>query len=280
MRLAAIFSLMGIAWLCLAAEYHAHPWAWLCLWPGVSFLIVATAYGWFGAAVLGKRPDGTISPWVVVLLLPYFLLAWFAWTLHGWIARPERSHEIVPGLWVGRRARAGDLPEGIACVVDMTSEFWEPAAVRAGRTYLCLPTLDHHVPSEQAFSQLVRQVAELDRPVYVHCAHGYGRAAMFAAAVMIERGLASGLEDAEQILKQCRPKVHLARRQRELIRRVTRLKYFDATIDNASDPTGRHASAEAGPTERPCGSAENASRTQVPGLSPVRMNRPHHPHLP
>ena len=222
MRLAAIFSLMGIAWLCLAAEYHAHPWAWLYLWPGVSFLIVGAAYGWFGAAVLGKRADGTISPWVVVLLLPYFLLAWFAWTLHGWIARPERSHEIIPGLWVGRRARAADLPDGIACVVDMTSEFWEPAAVRAGRTYLCLPTLDHHVPGEQAFSALVRQVAGLDRPVYVHCAHGYGRAAMLAAAVMIERGLASGLEDAEQILKQSRPKVHLARRQRELIRRVAR----------------------------------------------------------
>ena len=177
---------------------------------------------WFGAAVLGKRPDGTISPFVVVLLLPYFLLAWFAWTLHGWIARPERSHEIVPGLWVGRRARAVDLPEGIACVVDMTSEFWEPAAVRAGRTYLCLPTLDHHVPSDQAFTQLVRRVAELDQPVYVHCAHGYGRAAMLAAAVMIHRGLASDLEDAEQILRQSRPKIHLARRQRELIRRVTR----------------------------------------------------------
>jgi protein-tyrosine phosphatase len=224
MRLAAIFSLMGLAWLCLAAEYHAHPWAWLYLWPGVSFLVVGAAYGWFGAAVLGKRPDGTISPWVVVLLLPYFLLAWLAWTLHGWIARPERSHEIIPGLWVGRRARASDLPEGIACVVDMTSEFWEPAAVRAGRTYLCLPTLDHHVPGERAFFDLVQQVAGLDRPVYVHCAHGYGRAAMLAAAVMIERGLASGLEDAEQILKQSRPKVHLARRQRVLIRRVARAR--------------------------------------------------------
>ena len=220
MRLAVTFTLLAAAWLALAVSRGG--WHWLYLWPAWSFLIVAAAYAGLGARVLGKRADGTIAPWALVLLLPYFLLAWVAWRLHGLIARPQRAHEIVPGLWVGRRTHAAGLPRGVECVVDMTSEFWEPSAVRDGRMYVCLPTLDHHVPDENRFRELVRRVAESDQTVYVHCAHGYGRAAMVAAAVLILRGHAADLDEAERLIRRARPKIHLGRRQRRLVARLTR----------------------------------------------------------
>jgi protein-tyrosine phosphatase len=64
---------------------------------------------------------------------------------------------------------------------------------------------------------MVERVAAVDCPVYVHCAHGYGRAAMLAAAVLIARGHAANLDEAERLLKRARPKIHLARRQRRLV---------------------------------------------------------------
>src|SRR5947209_17823719 len=54
--------------------------------------------------------------------------------------------EVVPGIWVGRRAYARELPPDITLVVDLTAEFPEPRAVRAGRSYVCLPTLDATAP--------------------------------------------------------------------------------------------------------------------------------------
>jgi protein-tyrosine phosphatase len=225
MRFAVAFLFLGAAWVALAAWYRG--WAWLYLWPGVSFLVVGTAYARLGPRVLGKRPDGTIAPWAVVLLLPYFVLAWVAWFLAGALARPATHHQVAPGIWVGRRTGALGLPDGVGLVVDLTSEFWEPAGVRKcdGREYVCVPSLDHSVPDERSFRDLVRRVAECGegRHVYIHCAQGYGRAATVAAAVLIVKGLAADVGEAERILKQARPGVRLGRRQRQMVERVTRV---------------------------------------------------------
>ena len=224
MKFAILFILMGFGWIAVAVV-HGGP-AWLLAWPGVAFLVVGAGYAGLGSRVTGKRRDGTIPWWSIVLLLPYLGLTWAVWFLHGLVARPRRHDEVAPGLWIGRRTGAGQLPDRVGLVVDLTCEFQERKDVRVrdgGGGFLCLPTLEYHVPDVDAFRELVRQVARTEGGVYIHCAQGYGRSAMLAAAVLIERGLAADLDEAERILKRSRPRVRLGPRQRELVRRAMRL---------------------------------------------------------
>jgi protein-tyrosine phosphatase len=87
--------------------------------------------------------------------------------------------------------------------------------------YLCVPTLDALTPSDSIARQAIDRIARSDGPVYIHCAQGHGRSAAFAAAVLIRRGLARDVEEAERLLVTKRPGVRLNRRQREFVRRVT-----------------------------------------------------------
>jgi len=196
-------------------------WWLLLLWPAASFFVVAAAYILGRPGILGKRADGRLSLPAVAALAPFTGFAWCIARLQHVLRRGPVSHEVMPGVWVGRRARASELPPDISAVVDLTAEFWEPAAVRDGRKYLCVPTLDARAPDERLFLQALDYVAAADGPVYIHCAQGFGRSAALAAALLVRRGLARDANEAEAMLKAARPGVRLTACQREVVRRVT-----------------------------------------------------------
>jgi protein-tyrosine phosphatase len=196
-------------------------WWLLLLWPAASFFVVAAAYVLARPRILGKRPDGLLSPPALAALAPFTGFAWCVAQLQHVLRRGPVSHEVMPGVWVGRRARASELPPDVLAVVDLTAEFWEPAAVRNGRKYLCVPTLDARAPDEQSFRKALDYIATADGPVYIHCAQGFGRSAALAAALLVRRGLARDAAQAEAMLKAARPGVRLTACQRELVRRVT-----------------------------------------------------------
>jgi hypothetical protein len=212
MRYAFAFFLFAVACVVLAARNGRL--AWLLLWPAVSFLVVALAYAFAGPRLLGKRADGTIAPPNVAMLLPYFLFTSATWHLQRFLSREACHNQIVPGMWIGRRAFATELPATTDCVVDLTSEFVEPRAVRCGRTYICLPTLDGHATHPDRFNELVERLAPMRESIYIHCAQGHGRSAALAAAVLLRRGLAVSVDEAERILRIARPGIRLSRRQR------------------------------------------------------------------
>jgi protein-tyrosine phosphatase len=196
---------------------HLGGLAWLLLWPALSFLLVAAAYAGLGPGVCGKRPDGGLACWAVLLLFPYLLLSWAVWHLQRLLSREAACNEVVPGLWVGRRPLAHELPPGTDLVVDLTAEFPEPRAVVVGRSYVCLPTLDALAPPVGPMRKLVQQVAAWPGTVYIHCAVGHGRSALVAAAVLLARGLAAGPKEAQQLVRKARPGVSLNRPQRRLL---------------------------------------------------------------
>lgn len=101
--------------------------------------------------------------------------------------------------------------------MDLTSEFPEPGAVRAGREYHCLPTLDASSPSLPSFQALLLVVARSPEPIYIHCAKGHGRSAMVVIALLLARSLATTVSDAERIAKQARPGVQISTHQRRLL---------------------------------------------------------------
>jgi protein-tyrosine phosphatase len=178
---------------------------WLLLWPALSFMLLAAAYGGLGTSVLGKRPDGRMAWWGLLLFLPYLFLTWVVWHLLRVFSRAPCCHEVAPGLWLGRRALAHELPPGVGLVVDLTAEFPEPTGVRTGRTYVSVPILDAAAPGEDVLRAVIKQTASWPGIAYVHCASGHGRSAVLAAAVLVRRGLARDAADAESRLRRARP---------------------------------------------------------------------------
>ena len=215
MRYAIVFAILAAVLLIDAA--YVGGWAWLLAWPAVSFLTVAVAYLGAGPRLIGKRASGTIAAWAMVLHLPYFALTWGVWHLQRWLSRAEPAHEVVPGVWVGRRPLPWELPGAVTLFVDLTGEFVELAGVRVGRTYICLPTLDAMAPRPADLRRAVETVAKWDGPVYIHCAAGHGRTGMFAAAVLVARGLAPDVPAAVRMLRAVRTGIRLNPAQRRCV---------------------------------------------------------------
>ena len=116
----------------------------------------------------------------------------------------------------------GEIPPDVQTVVDLTCEFSEVRSVREGRRYISIPTMDGSVPPNLVtFRESVHETANLETPIYVHCAYGHGRAALMAASILIRRGVASSAEEAYALLKKARPGVRPNRLQRSWLQRVT-----------------------------------------------------------
>jgi protein-tyrosine phosphatase len=218
MKYAVTFTLLGAYLIVLGVALGGL--ALLLLWPGLSFVLLGAAYAGLGPRLLGKRPDGRLAWWAMLLLFPYLLLTWGVWHLQRLLGREAACNEVAPGLWVGRRPFARELPPGVTLVVDLTAEFRAARGVGAGRTYLCLPTLDAGTPDERALRELAAQVAGWTGGVYIHCALGHGRSALLAAVVLMERGLAGDAKQAEALLRQARPGIGLKPAQRRLLRKM------------------------------------------------------------
>ena len=219
MAYAVVFLLLAGYLVVLAAWFGG--WGWALLWPAVSFALVAAAYAGVGPRVFGKRPDGTLRPTHRVTLLPFLAFMSGAWHVLRLTGGKPAWHEIAPGLYLGRRVVfAGELPPGVGLVVDLTAEFAEPVAVRTGREYRSFPVLDALPPDEARFAALVAEVAAFRGPVYVHCAQGHGRSGLFAAAVVLARGLAATPADAVKLVRGIRPGVRLKKGQARLLERV------------------------------------------------------------
>lgn len=208
------FGFLLLASGCIAVAVQTRGAAWLLLWPALSFLLVAIGYVGGGPRVLGKRATGRIETNRIALLLPFFLFTCGIWHARRLFRYGPACHEILPGVWLGRRPLARDLPAGTSLVVDLTAEFMASRGVITGRTYLCLPMLDGTCGDEALCAIVLDRLATSADTVYIHCAQGYGRSAMFAAALLVRRGAAEDFAAAEQMLRKIRPGVRLNRRQR------------------------------------------------------------------
>jgi hypothetical protein len=194
-------------------------------WPGAVFYWFAASY--FGlvycyahgnCALLGKRADGGLHWASVLLFLPYLLLVWAFFHLKRMGLRREACwHRVADGVYLGRRPLPGELPPDARLIVDLTCEFAEPRPIVESADYRSLPSLNRYAPDPIAFRALVGELAGYPHPIYVHCGAGRGRAAAFAAALLLARGLARNVDDAEQQLKRARPGVHLHPVQRALV---------------------------------------------------------------
>jgi hypothetical protein len=181
---------------------------------GLSLLLVGIAYAGAGPRLLAKRPDGTIPVWSRLLHWPYLLLSRLCFEVARRCTREPPWHEIVPGLYLGRRltrreGAAAVASLGLRGVLDLTCEFAEPRAMRRAVSYRLLATLDNTSPTLEQLRAGVdwtrRHLPE--GSVYVHCAVGHGRSATIVAACLLAAGHAATAERALSLIQARRPLV-------------------------------------------------------------------------
>lgn len=196
------------------------PWSWLFAWTALSCWLSAAAYRWNWPGVYGKR-DGRLVWWRALPLLPFLL----AFRISMLIRRARQSgpdwHEVVPGLSVGARVDAPQLPAGLQLVVDLTSEWPAPRQVRSLPGYRCLPVLDGSIPpDDERFLALLREILAASGGVYIHCEEGRGRAPTLAAAVLIARGIVPDVASAIELVRKARPSARPTRTDRRFLEHI------------------------------------------------------------
>jgi protein-tyrosine phosphatase len=204
---------------------------WILWWPAAVLGAVAIVYAANAPGALGKRADGTLAWWGWLAWAPLFGYMRLMHELARRFTEEPVANEVAPGIWVGRRPRAHELPDGIAIVVDLCAELAEAPGVAAGRRYLAIPTLDATSPTPAQIADAVDRVLGAGGPAFIHCAFGHGRSATLAAAVLVRRGDAT-LEDVEPMLRAHRPRIALNARQRGALA---------AALGGAGDPERRPA---------------------------------------
>jgi protein-tyrosine phosphatase len=188
-----------------------HEGSWLLLgWFAVGVIAVAIAYVRDDVRVFGKRSDGKRALGSMLLLWPYLCLSAAVWHAARLVVRePAVSHVAGTQLWLARRLLARELPQHVRVVVDLTCELIDPAQLRAVPTHVCFPILDARAPKLADLHEALERVADADA-VLIHCAQGHGRTGLFAAALLLRRGLAQTPEQALARVIAARPRVRLS----------------------------------------------------------------------
>lgn len=222
-KVALLFSVLAI--LCTWQVFVVHAWfsillltaSALSLW-GLAFI-----YALGTPRYLLKRDDGTMSAAGYGILAMYHLLNAALLRLSRAVSRERAIHEISPGLFLGGRLLARDRElisrSGVCSVLDLAAEFAELAELRKCGRYYSLPVLDACAPAIDQLSFGVKWVKDARRhgPVYVHCASGYGRSALFVAAYLLVVGIAENPEEAEKYIQQRRKSVSLRKCQMNVL---------------------------------------------------------------
>lgn len=194
---------------------------WLFLWPAISLFVVSAGYFWGTAYLFGKRHDGSRSVLASVVLLPYTIVAHVVWRAQCLLIREAAFHVVNDKLIVARRLFGHEMPDDVEALLDLTSEFRDPAAIRAHPGYRCLPILDGgSISAEELVSALRNLKPSPGKRVLIHCANGHGRTGMAGAAWLILHGYATTANEAVARLQHVRPGVKLKMGQWEVVRAV------------------------------------------------------------
>lgn len=216
-RWAVLFGALAAVLAAMALLAESLPAQLLAGWCALDGLWIAAAYAFAGPRAFAKNADGRLAAWATIVLAPYVVANHLALRI---ARRPDRFHEIVPGLFLGPRPFAADRAAferaGIRAVLDLTAEFGQVTFARALPGYRVLPLLDATAPSVAQFEDAVgwctARLAE--GPVYVHCAAGRGRSAIVVAAVLLALGHADSADAATARVRERRPSVHPNAEQR------------------------------------------------------------------
>jgi hypothetical protein len=97
---AVYFGLTGILLVIAGAVWRG--WGWLMCWFGLSLLWLSLAHIRQNHHLFGKRPDGTIPLFALLLHLPFFGYLHVLWHTLRLLSREPAYHAVTDQLIVGR----------------------------------------------------------------------------------------------------------------------------------------------------------------------------------
>lgn len=216
-----------VALLCAGGAVWFQGWAWMLLWPAASFGAVSAGYMGLGPGIFGKQEDGGNSPLSTLFLLPYLAPYWGFYVLLIAVFERLRGENpfdsLVPGVLIGRRLAASELPAEVDRVFDFTCEYPEPPEIVSRVRYHSIPILDGAAPSVAELTEIIDRLDDWPGVTYVHCAIGHGRTGLVACGLLLKRGLAQDADEAFRLARECRPFIRLNATQRERL-----IEYHDA----------------------------------------------------
>jgi hypothetical protein len=215
MRLGIALGACALA--CLALSEMAGLAAPIVIWLGVSLSVLCVAYLLDRPGLLGKREDGSRGLAANVVLLPWWVLQYGVSHGSRRLGSEPPTQVIGPGVHIGRRPLARDVPPDVRHIVDLTAEFHVAEGVVDGRRYTCVRLLDATAPSDVVLARLVDDIVRRDEPVLIHCAQGHGRSALVVACVLIARGDCVDADAALARITGIRPAVALKPAQRRAL---------------------------------------------------------------
>lgn len=119
------------------------------------------------------------------------------WLYVGGAVPPEQYHRLV------------DL--GIRRVVDLREQVPDDSGALGA---LCIkrhhaPVVNHRPPTDAQLEEVARSIATTrdERPVYVHCVGGFGRATTMAVGLLVQDGMP--LSEAIEQVRKARPEMLL-----------------------------------------------------------------------
>ena len=89
--------------------------------------------------------------------------------------------------------------------------------------YLWLPVKDHTSPSPLQYKigvEMIQQLVQAKKKVYIHCEKGHGRAPTLVAAYLMTQG--TELEETIDFLKSKRPGAYIHPKQRSALKRFNK----------------------------------------------------------
>lgn len=205
-RMAGYYAVVCL--LLLLVVRFGWPWSAIALWPALAMAVIICGYLGVGPSIYGKK-NGVLPLRTRVFFAPtlfgqYLSLLYYRRQCHPW-------DKVVPGVCIGRLLSESEsealMEEGVTAVLDLTSEFSEPAALRAV-AYRNLPILDLTAPTQSDLRGVVdfmRSRIEAGDTVYVHCKVGYSRTATVVGAYLMDVGQCETVEDAVETLRAARP---------------------------------------------------------------------------
>lgn len=186
---------------------------------GTGFVVsiaTSTAFASSSTWILGKRKDGTIAPAAALLFWPYHVGLRTKLFIQRRVSTEPAYNKITPIYYLGGWPSEEALTPSVhPAILDVTCELPLQAKPPA---YKMIPVWDTHSPTPDQIDSGVEWALEQERrgvPVLIHCAHGHGRSATMLCAILLSKGEASTIAEAEAILKRERPRVRLNSRQRQ-----------------------------------------------------------------
>ena len=163
--------------------------------------------------------------------------------------RPRRLSGARPGRDVIMIRRARRVGRGRFAPArrrererDLTAELPKTAAAAS---YLCVPILDAGVADAPSVVRAINSVSSAQR-IFIHCAQGHGRTALFAACVLIHRGYSA--RAAIDAVLAARPGARMNAVQRAFVERFATQA---STLINASPSCSSSSRRSRQSTETP-----------------------------